>query len=242
LQGLEKEEESPATDKGLATTAYLPANVYKQCIKMPCLAIIELVLAALPYCLGTAGDLLRISLAPNYMASPDGICHHIIDFELSNQGACTKHHQQMDRVTEELWTGYVLPANVIVLPLAEALTSETLTMLLSSFKLIWMTRDATSGGALKMNLEAQKLCQLLLCVDFLLMICSTDFFSSSSERSSATIYLNTSRRKQCFCACSSLHVDLLSRRKMHWQACSGEQRSMVWLDSPLCHVNLFHRL
>jgi hypothetical protein len=206
------------TDKGLATTAHLPANGYKQRVKTPRLAIIELVLAALPYRLGTAGDLLRISLAPNYIASPDGICHHIVDFELSNRGAHTKHLQRMDKLTEELQEGYVLPANVIVLPLAEALTSETSTTLLSSFKLIRTTREATSGGALKINPEAQKLCQLLLCVDFLLMICSTDFFSSSSMRSSAAVCLNTSRRKRRFRACSFLHADLLSRRKVHWRA------------------------
>ena len=192
----------------MATATHLPVNGYKQHVKTPLLAIIELVLAALPYRLGTSGDLLRISMAPNYMASPDGIFHEIIDFELSNGDARAKHLKRMDKVTRKLQKGCVPPTIIIALPLAKALASENLTTLLSSSKPTRMMREATSGGVLATGLEAQKHYQLLKCADILFAIGGANFFSRSSQRSLVGGCLAILRKKPSFRVCSSLHAGL----------------------------------
>jgi hypothetical protein len=94
----------------MVIAAHNPVNPRKQRLRTPQLVIVELILEELPYRLGTAGDLLQISLGSNYQAAPHRICHEMIDFEISSGKALTKHSARVASLVRQLQKGYVLPS------------------------------------------------------------------------------------------------------------------------------------
>ena len=71
---------------GMAIAAHNPANARQQRVKTPFLIIIEFVMDQLPH-IGTTGQLLHLSLAQNYIPTPEKLHHELIFFE----GASTTH-------------------------------------------------------------------------------------------------------------------------------------------------------
>jgi hypothetical protein len=92
LQGLYKPDGSPAPAfaNGMAISAQNPAGARKQCIRTPSLVIIEFVLDQLPN-IGTAGQLLHLSLAQNYLVVPHKLHHELIFFNLSSEDQLGQH-------------------------------------------------------------------------------------------------------------------------------------------------------
>jgi hypothetical protein len=89
----------------MAIAAHNPANPRKQSVQTPQLAIIEFVLEELPYNLGTAGGLLRLSLGPNYQAASHTIHHQIINFDISGENALVEHRRRVGTLAKELQQG-----------------------------------------------------------------------------------------------------------------------------------------
>ena len=64
----------------MVVTAHKPANPLKQRVRTPSLVILELVLASLPN-VGTAGEILHLSLMQNYTSAPSRLHHERIIFD-----------------------------------------------------------------------------------------------------------------------------------------------------------------
>ena len=90
----------------MAINAPYPAEPLKQRIRTPRLAIVELILEEMSSRFGTAGDLLRISLGPNYQAADTEISHSIIKFDLGNEMASTEHRKKMASLARQLQDKY----------------------------------------------------------------------------------------------------------------------------------------
>ena len=84
---------------GMAIAAHNPANARKQRIKTPSLVIIELVLAQLPH-VGTAGQLLYLSLVQNYTPTPTKLHHELIFFEGASADLQASHAAQMSKAVK----------------------------------------------------------------------------------------------------------------------------------------------
>ena len=74
FQGLYNSSGSPVFPDGMAITAHNPAYGRKQCLEAPHLAIIKLILDPLPH-IGTADQLLYLSLVQNYVHAPSQLVH-----------------------------------------------------------------------------------------------------------------------------------------------------------------------
>lgn len=85
----------------MGISAHNIANPRKQRIKTPHLVIIEFVLDQLPH-VGTAGELLYLSLTPNYQATPAKLYHELIFFNISDGKELGKHIKHMARVAKKL--------------------------------------------------------------------------------------------------------------------------------------------
>lgn len=81
--------------------AHNPTGARKQRVRTPRLVIIEFVLDQLPH-VGTTGQLLHLSLAQNYLMSPDKFHHELIFFEIGDQTALEKHAKYMSRIVGQL--------------------------------------------------------------------------------------------------------------------------------------------
>lgn len=99
LKGLYKPDGSPAFPDGMAINAHNPANARKQRIKTPKLVIIEFVLDGLPH-VGTAGHMLYLSLAQNYMVEPSKLHHELIFFDTGT--GLDEHTARMLEIVKEL--------------------------------------------------------------------------------------------------------------------------------------------
>ena len=93
----------------MAVTAHNPANPRKQRVRSPSLIIIEFILKGLPQ-VGTAGQLLHLSLAPNYVVEPHRLHHEQIPFELNSQGEFERHTTQMAETVKAMQGRYVASA------------------------------------------------------------------------------------------------------------------------------------
>jgi hypothetical protein len=96
---LYKPDGSPAFLDGMAINAHNPANARKQRIKTPKLIIIEFVLDGLPH-VGTAGHMLYLSLAQNYMVEPSKLHHELIFFDTGT--GLDEHTARMLEIVKEL--------------------------------------------------------------------------------------------------------------------------------------------
>lgn len=96
LQGLFNPDGSPLFPEGMVITAHRPPNPMKQRARMPSLVIIEFILEALPH-VGTAGQLLHLSLAQSYIEKPDRLHHEPIFFDIADSA---KHAQHINNVAD----------------------------------------------------------------------------------------------------------------------------------------------
>ena len=78
----------------MVVSTHNPANPQKQRVRSPSLVILEFVLGGLPQ-VGTAGQLLHLSLIQNYVVEPHRLHHEQITFELSSPKEIEKHSTQM---------------------------------------------------------------------------------------------------------------------------------------------------
>lgn len=90
----------------MVINAPYPADPLKQRVRTPRLAILELILEQMSSRFGTAGDLLRISLGPNYQAANTEISHSIIKFDLGNETASAEHRRKMATLARQLRDKY----------------------------------------------------------------------------------------------------------------------------------------
>ena len=100
LQGLYKPDGTPVFPGGMAIAAHNPANARKQRIKTPSLIIIEFVLDQLPH-IGTAGQLLYLSLAQNYTPTPAKLHHELIFFEHASAEHGASHATQVSKAVRQ---------------------------------------------------------------------------------------------------------------------------------------------
>jgi hypothetical protein len=99
LQGLYQPDQSPVFPDGMAISAHNPAAARKQRVKTPHLTIIELVLDQLPH-VGTAGQLLYLSLIQNYATDSSKLHHELIFFDVGN--GLDAHNMKMSQAVKEL--------------------------------------------------------------------------------------------------------------------------------------------
>ena len=83
----------------MTISAHNPASALRHRVRTPSLVIIELVLDQLPH-IGTAGQLLYLSLAQNYLVTPSRLHHELIFFEGSSTGQIDAHAAQVSRAIE----------------------------------------------------------------------------------------------------------------------------------------------
>jgi hypothetical protein len=88
----------------MAVSAHTPPYGQKQRVRTPCLAIVELVLDALPH-VGTAGQHLHLSLMQNYMLEPSRLCHELIFFDIGNSRVLEDHTAKMSGLASQLEKG-----------------------------------------------------------------------------------------------------------------------------------------
>lgn len=91
----------------MVITASYPAQPLKQRFRTPSLVIIEFVLGALPQ-IGTAGQLLYLSLIQNYIHTPERLCHKQIPYDIGGTEALEAHTTQIVKIVKELQKGYVV--------------------------------------------------------------------------------------------------------------------------------------
>ena len=106
FKGLYKDK-SPVFPDGMIVTAHHPANPLKQRVKTPSLVIIEFVLAQLPT-VGTAGQLLRLSLQQSYIAAPNRLHHEVIPFDLPTLKNQEKHAKKVAKIVNKLRDRYAV--------------------------------------------------------------------------------------------------------------------------------------
>ena len=87
----------------MAISAYNPTGTLKQCVRTPRLAVIEFVLDSLPH-LGTAGEVLHLTLAPNYVVAPSRLHHELIFFEVGDANL-DEHTSRISEITKGLQEG-----------------------------------------------------------------------------------------------------------------------------------------
>jgi len=85
----------------MGISAHNPANACKQRVKTPSLVIIEFVLDQLPH-IGTAGQLLYLSLTQNYMVTPSKLHHKLIFFDISSTDQLDGHAARVSKIVEGL--------------------------------------------------------------------------------------------------------------------------------------------
>lgn len=114
LQGLWKKDRTPVFPNGMKIVAHIPTTPRKQRVKTPSLVIIEFVLGQLPH-LGTAGQLLHLSLMQNYVVEPERLHYEVIKFELNSPDAVKTHNKYVVGVVKELVKRYFIL--VVAVPL-----------------------------------------------------------------------------------------------------------------------------
>ena len=88
----------------MAISAHNSATGLKHCVKTPSLVIIELVLDQSPH-IGTAGQLLYLSVAQNYLNMPLKLHHELIFFEGGSADRRDEHTAEMAKAIERFWKG-----------------------------------------------------------------------------------------------------------------------------------------
>ena len=88
----------------MAISAHNSATGLKHRVKTPSLVIIELVLDQLPH-IGTAGQLLYLSIAQNYLNMPSKLHHELIFFEGSSANWRDEHTAEMAKAIEQFRKG-----------------------------------------------------------------------------------------------------------------------------------------
>lgn len=90
----------------MAIAAHNPAQPRRQRIRSPHLVIIEFVLNELPH-MGTTGQLLHLSLAPNYQVDPEKFHHELIIFDVDGGTyGLDEHADRMSKIVGELQKRY----------------------------------------------------------------------------------------------------------------------------------------
>lgn len=88
----------------MAISAHAPAYGHKQRVNTPRLVILEVVLDQLPH-VGTAGQLLFLSLVQNYTSAPSRLCHELVFFDVGTADALDHHVSKMSKVADKLQKG-----------------------------------------------------------------------------------------------------------------------------------------
>lgn len=99
-QGLIKPGGDPVYEGGMAISAHNLAGPLKQRVRAPRLVIIEFILDGLP-CIGTAGQLLHLSLVQNYMEAPSNLHHELILFDVA-EAQLAEHSVRMATIVKGL--------------------------------------------------------------------------------------------------------------------------------------------
>lgn len=89
----------------MVVTAHNPTTPRKQRVRTPSLVIIEFVLGQLPH-MGTAGQLLHLSLMQNYAVDRSRLHYEEVVFELGSQGALEKHSKDVGKLVSRLRKRY----------------------------------------------------------------------------------------------------------------------------------------
>jgi hypothetical protein len=97
---LYKPDGSPVFPDGIAISAHNPAGSLKQRVRSPSLVIIEFVFGQLPK-VGTAGQLLHLSIIQNYTVTPSKLHHELIPFDIA-QDQLDMHTGNMTKIVKEL--------------------------------------------------------------------------------------------------------------------------------------------
>ena len=100
FQGIYKPDGTPLFPSGMEITAHNPTNPRKQQVRAPSLVIIEFILDALPH-IGTAGQLLYLSLVQNYVVNPSDLRHQMIFFDVVNGMPLKKHKKLVSNVVKD---------------------------------------------------------------------------------------------------------------------------------------------
>ena len=102
FQGIYKPDGTPLFPSGMEITAHNPTNPQKQQVRAPSLVIIEFILDTLPH-IGTAGQLLYLSLMQNYGVNPSDLYHQMIFFDVVNGMPLKKHKKLVSNVVKDFW-------------------------------------------------------------------------------------------------------------------------------------------
>ena len=134
----------------MVVTAHNPTTPRKQRVRTPSLVIIEFVLGQLPR-MGTAGQLLHLSLMQNYTVEPSRLHYEEVIFELNSPGAIEKHTKQVVKLVDRLQKRYVGRCTCFLT--AQNKVIGDLTMLYSSSTPIPTKPQVTYGTAPLMPIQ-----------------------------------------------------------------------------------------
>jgi hypothetical protein len=107
FQGFYKPDGTPVFPDGMAISAHNPTNARKQRVRTPSLVILEFTLSQLPH-IGTAGQLLHLSLAQNYLVVPERLHHEPVFFDISSADELAKHAAMVSKLVKELQKRYAI--------------------------------------------------------------------------------------------------------------------------------------
>lgn len=110
LQGLFHQDGRPVFQEGMVLTSHNVTPTIKNRLRTPRLVIIEFVLDELSD-VGSAGQMLYLSLVPNYTRDTrHNIRHESIKFDLKNDKATATHMKSVSKKLKNLQQLYVLPS------------------------------------------------------------------------------------------------------------------------------------
>ena len=116
LQGLFHQDGRPVFQEGMTLTSHNVTPTIRNRLRTPRLVIIEFVLEEL-FGVGSAGQMLYLSLVPNYTSdSRKNIRHESIKFDLNNANAFAKHKKAVSRKVKNLQQLYVFPSISAIAP------------------------------------------------------------------------------------------------------------------------------
>ena len=91
----------------MAISAHNPTSARKQRVRTPSLVILKFTLNQLPH-IGTAGQLLHLSLAQNYAVVPERLHHESVLFDIGSADELAKHAAMVSKLVEELQKRYAI--------------------------------------------------------------------------------------------------------------------------------------
>jgi hypothetical protein len=169
----------------MTVTAHNPTTPRKQRVRTPSLVIIEFVLGQLPH-MGTAGQLLHLSLMQNYAVEPGRLHYEEVVFELNTPGALEKHTKEVVKLVGRVKKRYVNRCTCF--PTTQNKVTGDSTTLCSSSTPIPTTLQATYGTAPLMPIQGSlqlhpSIMYFALCSCLSFLIPLSSFLRQSSAHS-----------------------------------------------------------